>query len=179
MTKPKPKGTLLKRGPKPKPKPPKPPKPPARHQGRKPVAYIGDDSDRHAIALTDALLRLRVARSEHAACEAVAPLRIGVEVPTNRPDGRTEWQKRDERGVAATFKGYATTLRMKRQKYRDPRSTMWRMKMMAALMVALRGTTADKYAVLALASSVGESAFAERVLFAMLDANNAPRSTRR
>jgi hypothetical protein len=157
----------LRRGPKPR---PKPPKPPAKRSGRKPVSYIGDDRDRHAIALADTLLRLRVAPSENAACDAVAPLRIGVEVPINHPDGLTQWRKRFEAGIAATFKGYATTLRMKRRKYRDARSMAWRLNMTAAVTLALRGTSDDKPQALALASSVGERAFAERVLFAMIDA---------
>ena len=62
---------------------PRKPKPPAKRSGRKPVAYIGDDRDRHAIALTDALLQLRIASSENAACKAAASLRIGAK-PTDR-----------------------------------------------------------------------------------------------
>jgi hypothetical protein len=160
-------GPHLKRGPKPK---PKPPKPPAKRSGRKPVSYIGGDRDRHAIALTDALLRLRVAPSENAACDAVAPLRIGVEVPTDHPDGLTRWRKRSEAGIAATFKGYAATLRMKRRKYCDARSMWWRRQMASAFVLALQGTADDKAHALALASSVGEVAFAGSVLFAMIDA---------
>jgi hypothetical protein len=165
---------------------PKPQKPPAKRSGRKPVAYIGDDNDKHTIALTDALLRLRRVNSENAACDAVAPLRIGDEI-TLGPNERTGagglmqgWQKRAGPGIAATFKGYATTLRGKRHKYRDARSIWWRRQMTLAVVLALsRGvlsaTADDKAHALALASSVGEAAFAERELFAMIDArDNSP-----
>lgn len=169
MTKPKP---GAKRG-----RPPKPKGPP-KQRGRKAVA-IHRDEDRRAVALTEALLMMGVASSENAACEAVAPLRIGIEVGAEHAitqDGliRTSWAKRSGRGVAATFEGYAATLRGKRSKYSDPTSMQWLQPMARAFVVALTGRGANaKNAARALASSVGEREFAERVLFAMIDARES------
>lgn len=138
---------------------------------RKPLEHIGLDRDRHAVALADAMLGLGIAESENAACEAVAALRIGSEIEPVA-SGWTSWQKRTEPGIAATFAGHATTLRNKRRKYADAVSMQWRQAMARACSLALTSADAPnvKLAVRALASSVGEAAFAERVLFAMIDA---------
>jgi len=112
-----------------------------------------------------------VASSELAACQAVATLRIGIEVGAEQAetrDGliRTSWVKRSKRGVAATFEGYAATLRGKRKKYSDSDSQA----MARAFVIVRTGRGVDaRLAARVLASSVGERQFAERVLMKMID----------
>jgi hypothetical protein len=159
-------------------RPPKPKAPPKK-AGRKPVT-INKDKDGHAVSLTDALLRNGDAASENAACLVAATLCIGIEIEaqhgkaSNEGLVRTSWKKRSGRGVAATFKGYAATLRWKRKKYSDPTSMQWRQAMARAFEIARTSRGPDaKNAVRALASSVGERRYAERVLMKWMDARES------
>jgi len=124
----------------------------------------------------DAFTAMGLGSSERDRALVVATLRIGNET-ASRPSGRysglmrTNWQKIAKAGVPATFEGFASTLREKRRKFRDPLSNFWRHQMAWAFSVTLRPDgLAVKQDVFSIAASVGEEAFARSVLWRMIDA---------
>jgi hypothetical protein len=145
--------------------------------GRKRLRLI-DDPDRYMIALIDALIA-QGRGSEYACAMSIATLLIGIEgeAPKLSTDGRhivTTWgryQTKAEPGTAMTLGGRVSTFRAKRRRYRSAADLRWRTTMGAAFQAVFTLTDRPqaKRVALAAAKIVGETEFAYRVLWPMID----------
>jgi hypothetical protein len=147
----------------------------SRGRGRPPIP-ISRDRDRYAVALIDAFTAMELGSSGRQRALAVASLQIGKERKQGPPDSHpglwTYWEKIASPGMPATWDGYASTLREKRRKFTDLSSYVWRRHMARAFTTTLTQARRPgvKEAVLRDASTVGEDAFAQSVLWRMIDA---------
>jgi|SRR6516225_1312415 hypothetical protein len=139
------------------------------------IASIRDDPDRIKIALIDALLALRWARSEHACITAVVYFLSGIPI-ADKPsaDGQhviTTWENDQRRDSAGTIKGRIGTLTLKRHKYRTGANLHWRTAMGAAFQAVLdcpNKARAERLALLAAKMVGGEGEIP--LLWQMIDA---------